>query len=89
MGEHDGWVYSSQPVAIRDHGDRVAIERIRQVVAPDGSLDAEGDVVELDRLDGRELEDEGSAAGFHVEPARWVEATSEHVPSEVVVLRAP
>ena len=69
MGEQDGWLYSSQPIAIRDHGDRVAIERIRQAVAPDGSLDAEGDVVELDRLDGELLEREGEAAGFTVQPA--------------------
>jgi SAM-dependent methyltransferase len=89
MEERDGWLYSSQPVAVRDHGDRLAIERIRQAVAPDGSLDAEGDVVELDRLDASGLEDEGAAAGFHVEPARHIDATAEHVPSEVVILRAP
>ena len=89
MGEQDGWLYSSQPIAVRDHGDRVAIERIRQAVAPDGSLDAEGDVIELDRLDAEMLEREGEAAGFAVEPARHVAATTEHVGSEVVVLRAP
>jgi SAM-dependent methyltransferase len=88
MEERDGWVYSSQPVAVRDHGDRLAIERIRQAVAPDGSLDAEGDVIELDRLDVAELEDEGVAAGFQAEPARYIDATDEHVPSEVVILRA-
>jgi SAM-dependent methyltransferase len=87
--ERDGWLYSSQPVAVRDHGDRLAIERIRHAVAPDGSLDAEGDVIELDCLDAAELEDEGAAAGFDVEPAREIAATDEHVPSEVVVLRAP
>ena len=89
MGEQDGWLYSSQPIAVRDHGDRVAIERIRQAVAPDGSLDAEGDVIELDRLDGELLEREGEAAGFAVQPARHIPATTEHVGSEVVILRAP
>jgi SAM-dependent methyltransferase len=89
MEERDGWLYSSQPVAVRDHGDRLAIERIRQAVAPDGSLDAEGNVIELDRLDTAELEGEGAAAGFHVEPARHIDATDEHVSSEVVILRAP
>jgi len=89
MGEHEGWVFSSQPVAVRDRGDRVAIERIRQTVAPDGTLDATGDVVELDRLDAARLEAEGERAGFAVEPARAVAATAEHVGSEVVVLRAP
>jgi SAM-dependent methyltransferase len=88
MGEHDGWLYSSQPVAVRDRGDRVAIERIRQTVAPDGTLDAIGDVVELDRLDRATLEAEGAAAGFRVEPGRRIAATAEHVGSEVVMLRA-
>ena len=88
MGEHDGWLYSSQPVAVRDRGDRVAIERIRQTVAPDGTLDASGDVVELDRVDAATLEAEGAGAGFAVEPARYIEATAEHVGSRVVMLRA-
>jgi hypothetical protein len=76
-------------VAVRDRGDRVAIERIRQTVAPDGTMDASGDVVELDRVDGAELAAEGEAAGFAVEPLCHVPATAEHVGSEVVVLRAP
>jgi SAM-dependent methyltransferase len=88
MGEHDGWVYSSQPVAVRDHGDRVAIERIRQTVAPDGTLDASGDIVELDSVDAEQLAAEGRAAGFAVDPARQIDATSEHVGSRVVMLRA-
>lgn len=88
MGEHDGWLYSSQPVAVRDRGDRVAIERIRQIVAPDGTLDASGDIIELDRLDAATLEAEGAGAGFAVEPARHIEPTAEHVGSEVVMLRA-
>jgi SAM-dependent methyltransferase len=89
MGEQDGWVFSSQPVAVRDHGDRVAIERIRQAVAPDGSVNAEDDVVELDRVDAAQLEEEAAAAGFAALPPRRVEATLDHVGSEVVVLRAP
>jgi hypothetical protein len=88
MGEHDGWLYSSQPVAVRDRGDRVAIERIRQIVAPDGTLDASEDIIELDRLDAATLEAEGAGAGFTVEPARHIEPTAEHVGSEVVMLRA-
>src|SRR3954447_7387250 len=88
MGEHDGWLYSSQPVAVRDRGDRVAIERIRQTVAPDGTLAASGDVIELDRVDAATLEAEGAGAGFAVEPARHIEATAEHVGSRVVMLRA-
>jgi len=88
MGEYDGWVFSSQPVAVRDQGDHVTIERVRQTVAPDGTMDATGDVVELDRLDSGRLVAEGAAAGFAVEPGLSIAATVEHVGSQVVVLRA-
>jgi SAM-dependent methyltransferase len=89
MGEHDGWVLSSQPVAVRERGERVAIERIRQAVAPDGTMDATGDVIELDRLEGATLAAEGEAAGFRAQAPRHIGPTTEHVGSEVVVLRAP
>ena len=89
MGEYEGWIFSSQPVAVREHGDRVAIERIRQTVAPDGTMDATDDVVELDRVDAGRLATEGEAAGFAAEPGRCIDATDEHVGSEVVILRAP
>ena len=36
MGEHDGWVYSSQPVALHREDGATVIERNRQRVAPDG-----------------------------------------------------
>jgi hypothetical protein len=51
-------------------------------------MDATDDVVELDRLDAERLAAEGEAAGFAVEPARCIDATEEHVGSEVVILRA-
>ncbi len=86
--ERDGWVYASQPVAIRLDERGSVIERIRQTVAPDGRRTAEGDVIRLDRLDGDTLEAEGVAAGLHVAGRRFVEMTDEHVGSEVVLLRA-
>ncbi|HEX3317641.1 MAG TPA: class I SAM-dependent methyltransferase [Solirubrobacteraceae bacterium] len=89
LGKHDGWVFSSQPVAVRERGDRLAIERIRQAVAPDGTMDATGDVVELDRLDGATLAAEGEAVGLGAEPPRRIAPTDDHVGSEVVILRAP
>jgi len=86
--ERDGWVYASQPVALRPDADGVTIERIRETVAPDGARSAEGDAVRLDRLDGAALEAEGVAAGFAPAGRRFVEMTQEHVGSEVVLLRA-
>ena len=36
-----GTLYSSQPVALRDHGDTVTIERIREIVTADGRAQRE------------------------------------------------
>jgi SAM-dependent methyltransferase len=86
--ERDGWVYASQPVALRTDPQGATIERIRQIVSPDGARTAEGDATRLDRLDADTLEAEGVAAGFAVAGRRFVEMTDEHVGSEVVLLRA-
>lgn len=86
--ERDGWVYASQPVALRPEADGTTIERIRQTVAPDGTRTAEGDVIRLDKLDGDTFEAEGVAAGLRAAGRRFVEMTDEHVGSEVVLLRA-
>jgi SAM-dependent methyltransferase len=87
--EIDGWVLSSTPVAVRDEGDAVAIDRIRQAVAPDGELTEELATVTLDNCPPATLEDEGRAAGFAVLPARQVPPTPDYVGSTVVMLEAP
>ncbi|HEX7290737.1 MAG TPA: class I SAM-dependent methyltransferase [Conexibacter sp.] len=87
--ERDGWVFASQPVAVRPGEAGTTIERIRQTVAPDGARTAEGDTIVLDKLDGDQLEAEGVALGFHAAGRRFVEMTDEHVGSEVVLLAAP
>ncbi|HMJ03377.1 MAG TPA: class I SAM-dependent methyltransferase [Conexibacter sp.] len=86
--ERDGWVYASQPVAVRPDVDGTTIERIRQTVAPDGARTAEGDAVRLDKLDADLLETEAAALGLRPAGRRFVEMTDEHVGSEVVLLHA-
>lgn len=86
--EQNGWLFASQPVAVRPDAEGTTIERIRQTIAPDGRRTAEGDTVRLDKLDGDTLEAEGIAAGLHAAGRRFVEMTDEHVGSEVVLLRA-
>ncbi|MBS1871062.1 MAG: class I SAM-dependent methyltransferase [Actinobacteria bacterium] len=86
--ERDGWLFVSQPVAVRPDAAGTTIERIRQTVSPDGARTAEGDTIRLDALDGDALEAEGVALGFHPAGRRFVEMTDEHVGSEVVLLRA-
>ncbi|MGH2901857.1 MAG: class I SAM-dependent methyltransferase [Solirubrobacteraceae bacterium] len=83
----DGALYSSRPVALRDHGDTVAIERIREVVTADGRRSASDDVLHLDRVALDEVEREGRDAGLLPLPGRIVDATAEHVGTIVVLLR--
>jgi SAM-dependent methyltransferase len=85
--EVGGVVYASRPVAVRDVGGRAAIDRVREIVAADGTLTTEENVVELDRVDPDELEDEAAALGLRAEPARRIPQTLEYVGSTVVMLR--
>ena len=86
--EIDGWVLSSTPVAVRDEGDAVTIDRLRQAVSPDGELIEEMAAIKLDGCAPATLEDEGRVAGLHPLPARHVPPTADYVGSTVVMLEA-
>ncbi len=87
LREVDGVVYASRPMAIRDLGDRAAIERVREVVARDGTRTVSDDVIELDRVDADELAAEAGAFGLRAQAPRRIPATLEYVGSTVVMLR--
>jgi len=89
MGEFDGVLYASRPIAVRPRDDAVAIVRLREIVDPGGGRRTAEDVILLDRLDPGTLEAEGRDAGFAVAPRRRIPQTDEYVGSSVVVLRAP
>lgn len=82
-----GVVYASRPVRVRDLGGRAAIDRLRQIVALDGTLTTVENVVELDRLEPEVLEDEARAFGLRAETPRRIPQTLEYVGSTVVMLR--
>jgi SAM-dependent methyltransferase len=88
VGEHDGWRFASQPIALRPVGERMRIERVRTTWAPDGKRSDEGDVIDLAPLDATTLEREAAGHGFSVEPARKVPPTDDYVGTTVVLLRA-
>jgi hypothetical protein len=88
VAERNGAFYLSHPVAIRELGDTVRMERIRQVIAPDGSLSAEDDTIDLLRIAADDLEAEGRAAGLDPRERRSIDATPAHVGSTVVILGA-
>lgn len=87
--EVDRWVLSSTPVAVRDEGDAVAIDRLRQAVAPDGALSEELVTITLDACAAGTLEDEACAAGLEPLERRHVPPTPDYVGSAVAVLRRP
>jgi SAM-dependent methyltransferase len=85
--EAAGWRFESQPTAVRKLPDVTRIERTRRATAPDGHVTVERDAIELARVTVAQLEAEGRAAGFTPEPARSIAPTSDHVGTEVVMLR--
>jgi len=87
FGMFDGVSYFSQPVALRDVGERMAIERIRTIVHPTGARSASDDVIHLDKVDAAQLEQEAAAAGLWPRAARLIAPTDEHVATTVVMLR--
>lgn len=84
--ELDGWVLSSQPLAVRPHAGGVAIDRLRQLVSPSGELHEELVTIELDGLSAEQLETEGQAAGLRDVGRRFVPETLDYVGSTVVIL---
>jgi SAM-dependent methyltransferase len=86
VGEFDGIVYSSRPLAVRPDGGGFVLERRRETVSVAGELAAETDLVRLQALDGDLLEAEGRAAGFTPAPREAVATTQDYVGSTVVVL---
>jgi SAM-dependent methyltransferase len=87
MGEWDGHVWSSRPVAVLPVATGMMIERLREVVDPKGERTVTEDRIVLDALTAETLEAECADAGLTVEPGRYVPATEEYVGSAVVVAR--
>jgi SAM-dependent methyltransferase len=82
-----GVSYFSQPVALRDVGDRVAIERIRTVVSASGGRSSSDDVIHLDKIDAEQVAAEARVIGLQPLGVRVIPPTEEHVGTTVVMLR--
>jgi SAM-dependent methyltransferase len=85
--ERDGWRYVSQPTAVRERPEGTRIERLRHTIAPGGERTSVEDVIVLAHVTAAGLGAEGAAAGLRPEPTRHIDATDDHVGSEVVILR--
>lgn len=86
--EEGGWVFSSNPIAVRPEGDATAIDRLRQAVSPGGELSESFHTILLDRLPPDTFEREAAPLGFRTRPRRHVPETDGYVGSTVVVLEA-
>jgi SAM-dependent methyltransferase len=87
MYEAEGWVWSSQPVAIRllDRGTALTLERVRRAVSPRGEISESEDSVRLELFSCDVLENELRAAGIEPIERRAIPATDDHVGSLVVI----
>jgi SAM-dependent methyltransferase len=86
--ELGGVIYSSQPTAVRADRRGFELERRRETITVDGRCIVEQDIIHLAPLTPAQLELEGRAAGLQPAGRMTIPATSDHVGSEVVILRA-
>jgi hypothetical protein len=87
MLESDGWVFSSQPVSVRERNGCAVVARRRQAVSPTGALEEELVEIALDLVTVEELKAELEAAGFAELSCRDIPETPDHIGSTVVVCR--
>ena len=88
--ERDGWVFSSQPLAVRmrDGGRSIELQRVRKAVSPCGELTQRPYEVRLAVVDAETLEREAAGAGLIAHPRLRISPTYDHVGSTVVLLGA-
>ncbi|MEJ7783864.1 MAG: class I SAM-dependent methyltransferase [Solirubrobacteraceae bacterium] len=84
--EADGWLWSSQPVAVRRAPTGMVIERVRETVSPSGERTVEPDEILLTATTAEQLEAAGIRHGLRPLPRRVIEQTDDYVGSEVVIL---
>jgi SAM-dependent methyltransferase len=87
VGQRGDWIYSSLPLDVRPEPGGVAVEWLRQVVSPSGSLTEERHTQMLDSLSPEQLEREAAAAGLHPVERREVSETAAYIGSMVLICR--
>jgi hypothetical protein len=75
--EVDGWVHSSLPTEIRIEEQAITMIRLRQLVAPDGTLTETTHAIQLDRFTLAELDRDADAAGLWIVGCERVPSTIE------------
>jgi SAM-dependent methyltransferase len=85
--EVDGWVFASQPVAVKRRARALELERVRRAIAPTGERSDSLSRVRLELVEPDAIEREAAGTGFTAEARRRIAPTEMHVGSTVVVLR--
>ena len=88
MREENGWLWSSQPVAIRRSPGGMLIQRVRETVSPAGERTVEDDEIVLSLTRPGDVEAAGARHGLSPLSRRVITETADYVGSEVVILRA-
>jgi SAM-dependent methyltransferase len=86
VGRVDGTTLVSRPIAVRREQDCFVLERVRETITGGRHVPAGLDVVRIDRVSRRTLENEALAAGLRAREPRRIRATAEHAGSMVVML---
>jgi SAM-dependent methyltransferase len=87
VGQNGDWVYSSLPLDVRPEPGGVAVEWLRQIVSPAGTLTEERHTQMIDSLTPDELEREASTYGLRPVARHEVSETEAYIGSMVVVCR--
>jgi cyclopropane fatty-acyl-phospholipid synthase-like methyltransferase len=85
IAEIDGRAYFSQPTAVRRVDSTFVLQRHREVVEADGQRSGSDDRIALDILTVEALQRAALRAGLRALSQRRIEATEEHIGSEVVI----
>jgi SAM-dependent methyltransferase len=85
MLERDGWMFSSQPISLRDENGTAVLERHRQAVSPTGEIEEEMAQVALDVFTTEQFEAEARSAGLEPVERLEIPETSDHIGSTVVI----
>jgi SAM-dependent methyltransferase len=87
VDQRGDWIYSSLPLDVRPEPGGVAVEWLRQVVSPSGTLTKERHTQLLEALSPAEFEREAAAHGLRAVERRAVTATEAYIGSMVVICR--
>jgi precorrin-6B methylase 2 len=89
MREHDGWVYSSEPLWVQVGDRALTVRRLRESVSPEGRMGRDIHDEILHRVDPETLEREASDAGFTPKGRRQIVSGENEADSTVVLLEVP